>query len=98
MDCAAPQLLNERVKRMRAAGGNDATVAELETELTAAKRKVKCSVCVDREKNTVLLTCHHMFCAECIEGRVATRNRKCPACGKLNEADSKFCQECGRKI
>ena len=23
---------------------------------------------------------------------------KCPACGKLNEADSKFCQECGRKI
>jgi len=23
---------------------------------------------------------------------------KCPACGKLNEEDSKFCQECGRKI
>ena len=23
---------------------------------------------------------------------------KCPACGKLNEEDSKFCQECGKKI
>lgn len=23
---------------------------------------------------------------------------KCPACGKLNEEDSKFCQECGQKI
>ncbi len=23
---------------------------------------------------------------------------KCPACGKLNEEDSKFCQECGRKF
>jgi len=23
---------------------------------------------------------------------------KCPSCGKLNEEDSKFCQECGREI
>jgi hypothetical protein len=23
---------------------------------------------------------------------------KCPACGKLNEADSKFCQECGKAL
>ena len=23
---------------------------------------------------------------------------KCPTCGKLNEEDSKFCQECGEKI
>jgi hypothetical protein len=23
---------------------------------------------------------------------------KCPACGKLNEEDSKFCQECGKKM
>jgi uncharacterized membrane protein YvbJ len=23
---------------------------------------------------------------------------KCPACGKLNEDDSKFCQECGRAL
>lgn len=23
---------------------------------------------------------------------------KCPACGKLNEDDSKFCQECGKNI
>lgn len=23
---------------------------------------------------------------------------KCPSCGKLNEEDSKFCQECGTKI
>ncbi len=23
---------------------------------------------------------------------------KCPACGKLNEEDSKFCQECGNQL
>jgi hypothetical protein len=23
---------------------------------------------------------------------------KCPACGKLNEEDAKFCQECGKKL
>ncbi|WP_372846460.1 zinc ribbon domain-containing protein [Pontiella sp.] len=23
---------------------------------------------------------------------------KCPACGTLNEENSKFCQECGQKI
>ena len=23
---------------------------------------------------------------------------KCPSCGKLNEEDSKFCQECGQKL
>jgi len=23
---------------------------------------------------------------------------KCPSCGKLNDQDAKFCQECGRKF
>ena len=23
---------------------------------------------------------------------------KCPSCGKLNDQDAKFCQECGRKL
>lgn len=41
-----------------------------------------CSVCTDRFKNTVLTTCFHCFCRECVDTLVTNRSRKCPRCGK----------------
>lgn len=44
------------------------------------RNMLKCSVCESRFKNTVIVRCGHLFCDECVEGSLRSRNRKCPAC------------------
>lgn len=41
-----------------------------------------CSVCRSNFKNTILKTCGHVFCNECVENRITNRMRKCPSCNK----------------
>ncbi|ORY17643.1 BRE1 E3 ubiquitin ligase-domain-containing protein [Clohesyomyces aquaticus] len=43
---------------------------------------LQCQVCKNNFKNTVLKTCGHVFCDECVQDRLAVRARKCPNCGK----------------
>ena len=51
-------------------------------ELLEGWRKVaQCTVCNYRAKSHVLLRCMHVFCKECIDKRLETRQRKCPTCG-----------------
>ena len=50
------------------------SVAEQERE--AAQSRLQCAVCVEAERNTVLLPCSHVVaCAGC-----ATRLTQCPVC------------------
>jgi len=49
-------------------------------ELEKYKIMVRCSVCTDRQKDTVLTTCFHVFCKSCLESNLASRHRKCPGC------------------
>lgn len=39
-----------------------------------------CSTCTNNIRNVVITKCMHSFCKECIDARIATRQRKCPAC------------------
>ncbi|KAH0566309.1 hypothetical protein GP486_000280 [Trichoglossum hirsutum] len=41
-----------------------------------------CNVCRSRFKNTVIKSCGHVFCKECVDERISSRSRKCPTCGK----------------
>lgn len=41
---------------------------------------LKCSTCVQRFKSVVINRCGHLFCKECIDDRIANRQRKCPSC------------------
>ncbi|RDB24923.1 E3 ubiquitin-protein ligase BRE1 [Hypsizygus marmoreus] len=41
---------------------------------------LKCSVCKQTFRNTVITKCMHTFCRECVDARISTRQRKCPAC------------------
>jgi hypothetical protein len=51
-------------------------------ELLEGWRKIaQCSVCNYRAKSHVLMRCMHVFCKECIDKRIETRQRKCPTCG-----------------
>ncbi len=41
-----------------------------------------CNVCKRNLKNTVIKTCGHTFCEECVAERLSLRARKCPNCNK----------------
>ena len=66
--------------RGRGGGGKEASTY-LEQQLDTYKRLVRCSVCNDRAKNTVITRCYHCFCKECIDDNLEKRIRKCPGCG-----------------
>lgn len=51
-------------------------------EIEALKGIIYCTVCKKNMKNTVIRTCGHTFCNECVESVVQLRSRKCPNCGK----------------
>lgn len=42
---------------------------------------LKCSCCEQNFKQQVIVKCMHTFCKQCLEQRIASRQRKCPACG-----------------
>lgn len=44
------------------------------------KRMLKCSACQQRFKTHTITRCFHLFCRECIDARLETRQRKCPSC------------------
>ncbi|KAF7508517.1 hypothetical protein GJ744_009230 [Endocarpon pusillum] len=41
-----------------------------------------CTVCKRNFKDTVIKTCGHVFCKECVDERLTSRSRKCPNCNK----------------
>lgn len=46
------------------------------------RKRLHCSVVTSEEKAVVLLRCGHLFSRKCTDDLIATRNRKCPICGK----------------
>lgn len=54
----------------------------LSAQVSDLRRKVTCSLCNDREKDTVIARCFHVFCRTCVEKNLQNRNRKCPSCKK----------------
>lgn len=57
-------------------------VKDLEEQVNAYKSLLKCNTCNVKDKDTVLTKCMHVFCKDCIDKRVETRQRKCPNCGE----------------
>jgi E3 ubiquitin-protein ligase BRE1 len=49
-------------------------------ELEAYKQLLRCNTCNLRHKSVALNRCMHVFCKECIDKRLETRQRKCPIC------------------
>ncbi|KAH9929494.1 BRE1-domain-containing protein [Epithele typhae] len=69
-----------KLKSMSTTSGTDAREAELQEEVTKCMLLLKCSTCQMNMRNTVITKCLHTFCRDCVDARVATRQRKCPAC------------------
>jgi len=49
-------------------------------QLETYKNMVRCTVCRDNDKDSVLNTCFHVFCKSCLESNLQSRHRKCPGC------------------
>ncbi|KAH7108505.1 hypothetical protein BKA62DRAFT_682424 [Auriculariales sp. MPI-PUGE-AT-0066] len=74
LEAARKQL--EYAKKGAAAGGSgDGSM------LSMMQKALKCSTCNHAYRDSVLITCGHTFCKNCIDARLTTRQRKCPACG-----------------
>lgn len=55
-------------------------VKGLAEENNLLKRMLKCSSCRQKFKSHTITRCYHMFCKDCIDSRLETRQRKCPSC------------------
>ncbi|KXN91035.1 E3 ubiquitin-protein ligase BRE1 [Leucoagaricus sp. SymC.cos] len=58
----------------------DAATTSGNSDVENLKSILKCSTCRINFRSTVLTKCMHTFCKDCVEKRIQTRQRKCPAC------------------
>lgn len=69
--------LKKKCDRLLKEGGTK----DLHAEVDAYKTLMNCNVCQgERQKAVIITRCWHMFCEECINKRVVSRQRKCPGC------------------
>ncbi|KAI0697245.1 BRE1-domain-containing protein [Cytidiella melzeri] len=54
--------------------------AQLQSEVDKCMSLLKCSTCKMNMRNTVITKCMHSFCKNCVNERISSRQRKCPAC------------------
>jgi E3 ubiquitin-protein ligase BRE1 len=52
------------------------------SETSTMEHMIMCQICKSHIKNTVIKTCGHLFCDQCVQDRLTNRARKCPNCGK----------------
>jgi E3 ubiquitin-protein ligase BRE1 len=58
------------------------STANQSSEVSQMELLIQCQICKSKVKNTVIKTCGHMFCDQCVQDRLTNRARKCPNCGK----------------
>ncbi|KAM0678504.1 E3 ubiquitin-protein ligase bre1 [Binucleata daphniae] len=59
-------------------------------DLENYRKLLRCTSCDKNYKDTIILRCMHVFCKECIDNRIKTRNRNCPSCNEnFHTADVK---------
>lgn len=58
------------------------SIGNQSAEISAMEAMIQCQICKSKFKNTVIKTCGHMFCEQCVQDRLTNRARKCPNCGK----------------
>ncbi|WIA13504.1 hypothetical protein OEZ85_007077 [Tetradesmus obliquus] len=84
------KLLTGKLERLTRNANTSEAVQELEEEINALRRLLKCNVCHTRQKDVIITKCWHMFCKQCIAKNLEARHRKCPGCGhQFGQADVK---------
>ncbi|KAI0733141.1 BRE1-domain-containing protein [Fomitopsis betulina] len=77
---AERQAAKLKVETQHRSASSGTREAQLQEEVDKCMSILKCSTCKQRMRNTVITKCMHSFCKSCVDARIATRQRKCPAC------------------
>jgi len=66
--------------KLLSTGTSSQKEAELQSEVDKLMNVLKCSTCKMAMRSCVITKCMHSFCRQCVDTRISTRQRKCPAC------------------
>lgn len=71
----------KELERQRKEAVADASIKRSESENGEDYRKlVLCTTCCQNFRSVIITKCLHTFCKPCVDARISTRQRKCPAC------------------
>lgn len=74
-------VFHEKFNKLKESG-NKFFAQDLQEELEMYRKIMKCNSCHIRDKDSVIMKCMHVFCRNCLDTRIETRQRKCPNCGE----------------
>jgi E3 ubiquitin-protein ligase BRE1 len=84
---ADPQMIPKRIAALEEEVNDfrvrriPSTPCMLTVPFSPSQKKFRCGVCNDREKDSIITRCCHVFCVACIKDSIQRRHRKCPSCG-----------------
>jgi E3 ubiquitin-protein ligase BRE1 len=76
-------LLQKKLAKLAGSSGSSSSKSEYEEQIAAYQKMLACTVCDVNQKETIIVSCNHMFCKECINKNIKNRNRRCPSCKKM---------------
>eukprot|EP00768_Dysnectes_brevis_P003108 gnl/Dysnectes_brevis/2241_a2620_980.p1 GENE.gnl/Dysnectes_brevis/2241_a2620_980~~gnl/Dysnectes_brevis/2241_a2620_980.p1 ORF type:complete len:664 (+),score=164.09 gnl/Dysnectes_brevis/2241_a2620_980:101-2092(+) len=76
------RVVNDNLKGLLDGCVDEDRLIQLKTKVDELKNMLKCSVCRERPVSHVIRICGHVYCLDCLEKNISTRNRNCPDCGK----------------
>ncbi|XP_034574578.1 E3 ubiquitin-protein ligase BRE1-like 1 isoform X1 [Setaria viridis] len=74
-------LMSSKANSLREKKDNSAVLQKLHHEVKEYRGILKCGVCHERQKEIVIAKCYHLFCNQCIQKSLGSRQKRCPSCG-----------------
>ncbi|XP_026662234.2 E3 ubiquitin-protein ligase BRE1-like 1 isoform X2 [Phoenix dactylifera] len=75
------EVMTRKAAHLRAQTEGSLVLEKLRQEIREYRGILKCSICLDRQKEVVIAKCYHLFCNKCIQRTLENRQRRCPTCG-----------------
>nr|XP_010933635.2 LOW QUALITY PROTEIN: E3 ubiquitin-protein ligase BRE1-like 1 [Elaeis guineensis] len=75
------EVMTRKAAHLRAQTEGSLVLEKLRQEIKEYRGILKCSVCLDRQKEVVIAKCYHLFCHTCVQRTLENRQRRCPTCG-----------------
>ncbi|XP_008803814.1 E3 ubiquitin-protein ligase BRE1-like 1 isoform X1 [Phoenix dactylifera] len=75
------EVMSRKAEHLRAQTEGYSVLEKLRQEVREYRGILKCSICLDRQKEVVIAKCYHLFCNQCIQRTLGNRQRRCPTCG-----------------
>ncbi|KAF9568023.1 BRE1-domain-containing protein [Agrocybe pediades] len=70
----------KREVKLGSSGRDGSEDPDLVAEMNNLRALAMCSTCHETFRGSIIVKCGHTFCKKCVDDRLATRQRKCPAC------------------